>query len=100
MVYLGCLRAGTPFVPINPSCTATEVGYYVRDSGAQLFLCAPERLADLEGTAREAGAKEVHTFALDGESGSFQKLAVRENADPNTPAATVTGEEPLAAILY
>jgi len=100
MLYLGCLRAGTPFVPINPTCTATEVGYYVRDSGAELFLCEPERLGDLEETARGAGAKHVHTFALDGKSGSFQKLAARVGAEAGTRSVTVTGEDPLAAILY
>src|SRR5581483_8719615 len=98
-LYLGCLRAGAPLVPINPMCTATEVGYYVGDSGAELFLCAPERLAELETAARLSGASQVLTFALDGRSGSFQKLVDAAAPDPD-PAAAVEGAEPLAAILY
>jgi malonyl-CoA/methylmalonyl-CoA synthetase len=100
MLYLGCLRAGTPLVPINPSCTVGEVGYYVRDSGAEIFLCQPEHLAEVEGSARDAGARHVYTFALDGEAGSFQRLAAQAGASPDGPSARVNGQEPLAAILY
>jgi len=100
MLYLGCLRAGTTLVPINPSCTEKEIGYYLRDSGSEIFLCAPEHLAQLEGPAREAGARHVYSFALDGKSGSFQALAVQNPSNPDRLSATVEGAEPLAAILY
>src|SRR5581483_11667057 len=97
-LYLWCLRAGTPLVPINPSCTVAEVAYYVRDSGTALLLGAPERIAALEAASREAGARRVETLDVDGTSGTFQQRAAA--APPDFESVAVSGADPLAAILY
>lgn len=72
--YLGCLRAEAIIVPLNPAYTADEVAYYLDDSHPTLFICQPERLAELQPVAHAAGVGHVYTLAADGRSGSFQAL--------------------------
>lgn len=63
--YLGCLRAEAIIVPLNPAYTADEVAYYLDDSHPTLFICQPERLAELQPVAHAAGVDHVYTLATD-----------------------------------
>jgi malonyl-CoA/methylmalonyl-CoA synthetase len=95
--YLGCLRAGGAFLPLNPAYTADEVGYYLQDSRASLLLCQPERLDEMRPVAAKAGVFVVESLAVDGESGTFQQRLVTTPAElaPVAPTPDAT-----AAILY
>ena len=42
MVYLGVLKAGAVFLPLNAAYTAAEVDYFVQDAEPRLFLTDPE----------------------------------------------------------
>lgn len=94
-LYLGCLRAGAVFLPLNTAYTAAEISYFLGDAKPALFLCRPgsamngEQLALPEGTIRM-------TLAADG-SGSFADLIGSASAEF---ATTPRGGEDLAAILY
>ncbi|MCZ7653944.1 MAG: AMP-binding protein [Rhodocyclaceae bacterium] len=59
-LYLGCLRAGPVFLPLNPACQRREVEYFLDDAKPGLFVCRPETLERGAGTglggARAAGA--------------------------------------------
>ena len=48
MIYLGCLRAGAVFVPLNTAYTQTEIDYFLKDAEPKLFL------RDAEEFMREA----------------------------------------------
>ena len=40
ILYLGCLRAGAIFLPLNPAYTPVELDHFLRDSEPCLFVCA------------------------------------------------------------
>ena len=61
MIYLGVLKAGAVFLPLNPAYTKAEVDYFVHDAGprvfvtdAQVFRAEADAAADplLEAVAR------------------------------------------------
>src|SRR5262245_13869089 len=43
LVYLGCLRRGAIFVPLNPAYTDAETAYLLNDAAPRLFVCDPAR---------------------------------------------------------
>ncbi len=88
-LYLGCLRAGAVFVPLNTAYTPREVGYFLDDAAPRLLVCDPG--------ARDAFPADsaCETLGADG-AGSLALLADRaEMADPVPREA-----DDLAAILY
>lgn len=96
MLYLGCLRAGAIFLPLNTAYTAGELDYFMRDAAPALFVCDPLNRAAIADLASEAGVGSVETMGSDSD-GSLVELA-RESA---TQFATVDRDDSdLAAILY
>ena len=96
MLYLGCLRAGAIFLPLNTAYTAGELDYFMRDAAPALFVCDPMNRAAIADLASEAGVGCVETMGSDGD-GSLADLA-RESS---TRFATVDRDDSdLAAILY
>ena len=96
MLYLGCLRTGAIFLPLNTAYTAGELDYFMRDAAPALFVCDPMNRAAIAGLASEAGVGCVETMGSDGD-GSLADLA-RESS---TRFATVDRDDSdLAAILY
>ena len=51
MLYLGSLRAGAVYLPLNTAYTAGEIRYFLGDAEPTLFVCRPE----LEGQMAELG---------------------------------------------
>lgn len=39
MLYTACVQSGAVFLPLNPAYTATELSYFIEDSGAALMIC-------------------------------------------------------------
>jgi malonyl-CoA/methylmalonyl-CoA synthetase len=95
-LYLGTVRAGAVFLPLNPAYTPKEVGYFLGDSEASLFVCRPDTLEALRPVANAANVPRIETLGEDG-SGSLADAARR--FAPGFPTVEV---EPqcLAAILY
>ena len=56
-VYAACVQVGVVFLPLNTAYTAAEIGYFVTDSGARLFLCDPAREAAMAPVAGAASPK-------------------------------------------
>ncbi len=95
MLYLGTIRAGGVFLPLNTAYTPAEIGYFVGDAEPAVFVCDPARADVLAGTAQKAGAR-LHTLNQDGE-GSLSLLADQMPTDyANRPRE----DDDLAAILY
>jgi malonyl-CoA/methylmalonyl-CoA synthetase len=94
-LYAAAVQAGAVFLPLNTAYTAAEVGYFVEDSGAKLFLCDPARAGDLAPVAAAAGAA-LRTLGAAGE-GSFAEAAAA--GPPRTDVVARRGED-LAALLY
>ncbi len=100
-LYLGCLRAGAVYVPINTAYTPTEVAYFLKDASPRLFVCDPgaeQVFRDL--AAQEATAVDIRSLGVDGQGSLTDALAALD-PDPRQPIPVVerSGRD-LAAILY
>jgi malonyl-CoA/methylmalonyl-CoA synthetase len=94
-LYAACLKAGAVFLPLNTAYTPSELDYFVKDSGARLFVCDPAEADAMAPIAAATGAV-LETLAADG-SGSLSDLAAEQ---PAHFEAVPRGEDDLAALLY
>ena len=83
------------FLPLNTAYTASEVSYFVENSGARLLLCDDTKAEALAPVTAATGAA-LETLNDDG-SGSFTDLA---NPMPTSFPTVVRTEADLAAFLY
>jgi malonyl-CoA/methylmalonyl-CoA synthetase len=96
VLYLGCVRAGAIFLPLNPAYTAHELDYFMRDAQPTLFVCDPAQEGTIRPLAQAADVPRVETLGARGDGslplkaascvGSFETLDMADND--------------LAAILY
>ncbi|HEY6631382.1 MAG TPA: malonyl-CoA synthase [Rhizobiaceae bacterium] len=94
-LYLGCLRTGSIYLPLNPAYTPAEVGYFVSDAEPAVVICEPRGIAALR-TGLGQSATRIETLDATG-SGSLQTLA---NTMPAAFSTIEAGKDDLAAILY
>jgi malonyl-CoA/methylmalonyl-CoA synthetase len=94
-LYAACVQAGVIFLPLNPAYTASEVAYFVENSGARLLICDPGKETALKNIAAGASAR-LETLDTAG-GGSFAALA-----DGRTTTFDTVSRAPddLAAFLY
>lgn len=95
-LYLGCLRAGLVFLPLNPAYQRGEVEYFLNDARPGLFVCRPDALELAQELAWSARVPLVHDLGERGD-GSLVAAASAMSADFVTQA---TSGSDLAAILY
>jgi malonyl-CoA/methylmalonyl-CoA synthetase len=95
-LYLGCLRAGAIYLPINTAYTRGEVAYFAGDSEPALVICQPARLAEIAAVAQPVGARAVLTLGAAGEGTLAEAMAVESDRFETLPR----GPDDLAAILY
>jgi malonyl-CoA/methylmalonyl-CoA synthetase len=95
MLYLGTIRAGAVFLPLNTAYTPTEIAYFVGDAEPSVFVCDPANADALAGTAQKAGAR-LQTMDAHGE-GSLRNLA---DSMPDQFDTRPRDADDLAAILY
>ena len=75
-LYLGCLRAGVVFLPLNPAYTPVETAYFLTDADIALFVADAERLAampevpgvTLTDLAAQAGEADFADLPVDGDT--------------------------------
>ncbi|MFE1602579.1 malonate--CoA ligase [Methylobacterium sp. ID0610] len=95
-LYLGCVRAGAVFLPLNTAYTAAEIAYFLGDAEPALFVCDPGKLDALKPVAEAAGVPQVGTLDAAGE-GTMAAEAAGQTGDF---ADIARGPDDLAAILY
>ena len=94
-IYAACVQAGLIFLPLNTAYTASELSYFVEDSGARVLICDPKAQESLTPVAQTTDAQLETMDALG--SGSFAQKA----APQPTQFSTVPRKaEDLAAFLY
>jgi len=95
-VYLGCIRAGLIYLPLNTAYRRDELDYFLRDAEPRAIVCAPPLQPTLQELADAQGIE--HIFTLN-QSGSGSLL---EQADDSVGEfATVSCDaDDIAAILY
>ena len=96
LLYLGCVRAGAVFLPLNTAYTAAEISYFLGDAQPRVFVCEPQNLDKLTGVAKEAGVAHVLTLGTKRDGTLADKWAAAPATAPNVER----GADDLAAILY
>ena len=94
-LYAACIKAGIVFLPLNTAYTASELDYFISNSGAALFVCDPGTEATLTPIAEGHGIS-VMTLGTAGE-GSLAALA---DAAEARFAPVPRASDDLAALLY
>ena len=95
VLYLGTVRAGGVFLPLNTGYTPAEIEYFVGDAEPAVFVCDPSRREALQAAADAAGATVV-TLDARGQ-GTLTEAAA---AAPEAFATVVRTADDLAALLY
>src|SRR5512132_2737986 len=94
MLYLGTLRAGAVYLPLNTAYTAAEARYFLGDAEPALFVCRPALCESLAGIAAEIGVRNVETL------GERQDGSLMQRVFPASLRFEDVPRGDLAAILY
>lgn len=95
VLYLGTVRAGAVYLPLNTAYTLNELDYFIGDAEPSLVVCDPSKAEGLAPIAAKVKAR-VETLGPDGK-GSLTEAADKASRE----FATVAREnDDLAAILY
>ena len=94
--YLGCLRAGLVYLPLNTAYTADEVGYFLADARPRVVISSPEKVQIFSRLA--AGKTEPQLLSLN-DRGEGSAMEAFRKSQPESP---VCPRDPgdLAAVLY
>lgn len=95
-LYLGCLRAGAVFLPMNVAYQRHEIEHFLSDGRPRIFVCRPQSRALADELAAKADVPHVLELDDDG-GGSLAEAAAEQQERFDT--VTRRGED-LAAILY
>jgi len=95
MLYLGTVRAGAIFLPLNNAYTPTEIEYFIGDAKPAVFVCDPAKAESLRAVATVAGAR-LETLGTKSDGSLVEKAAAASINFSNA----ARGPEDLAGILY
>jgi malonyl-CoA/methylmalonyl-CoA synthetase len=96
VLYLGVLRAGCAFIPLNSAYKADEIAYFLGDAEPAVFVCTPAVFPSLSKVAFAAGTTFVFSLG-DDRTGTLLDRAAHFG-DVHEPVSRGTND--LAAILY
>ncbi|RYE33980.1 MAG: malonyl-CoA synthase [Hyphomicrobiales bacterium] len=100
MLYLGTVRAGAIFLPLNTAYTPAEIEYFLGDAQPAVFVCDPSKVEALRPYAEAAGAKLETLGVWRSPDVSAGTLADKVLATSAAFADVDRGPDDLAAILY
>ncbi|MEZ5572917.1 MAG: AMP-binding protein [Halioglobus sp.] len=95
-LYLGVIRAGMVFHPLNPAYTDAELQYFLQDASPSMLICDSSRAESLGALCKQAGTAHLLTLDMDG-SGTFMQ-AVRNCSIQFETVPTAADD--LAALVY
>src|SRR4051794_23392420 len=96
LVYLGCLRAGLAYLPLNSAYQEAEVAYFLENAEPRAVVAQPRSMEWLPMLAERLGIR--HVFSL-GTDGTGTLLDASEGAPQRFATVQRSGDD-LAAILY
>lgn len=95
-LYLGALRAGVVFHPLNTAYAFDEMRYFLANAEPRALICDPDRESDYQGLCAELGIEHLLTMDADGEGSFLDQLP-----QGTVEFATVSvRSDDLAALLY
>jgi malonyl-CoA/methylmalonyl-CoA synthetase len=95
-LYLGTLRAGLCYLPLNSAYQKGEITYFLGDAEPAVFVCDPARFAGYEAIAR--AAKVAHLLTLDSRGAGTLPDGLKDVAPHFAPRPV--GADDLAVIIY
>jgi malonyl-CoA/methylmalonyl-CoA synthetase len=95
-LYLGCLRAGAAYLPLNTAYTKAEVEYFLGDAEPAVAVCRPGQEDAFADIAARTGVRHVLSLGQ-ADDGTLPERA--KGLDPDFPTVPAEADE-LAAILY
>ena len=93
LLYLGALRAGAVYLPLNTAYTLAELDYFIGDAEPALVVCGPAAQAGVAGIARGAAVETL-------DAGGKGSLATRAAAAAARFDDVARDADDLASILY
>jgi malonyl-CoA/methylmalonyl-CoA synthetase len=100
MLYLGTIRAGGVFLPLNTGYTPAEIEYFLGDAEPRVFVCDPGKAAALTPIGEKAGARVETLGVWKSPDVSAGTLSDRTLAAPAQFDTVARGPDDLGAILY
>jgi len=94
--YLGTVRAGAVFLPLNTAYTGPEVEYFLGDAQPTVFVCDPAHKAALAPIAKAQGVAHLLTLDAAGQG----SLSTAADAAPTIFDDVARAPDDLAALLY
>ena len=95
-LYLGVLRAGLAYLPLNTAYQRGELGYFLKDAEPRVVVCRAQMLDTFTELAREAGQPKLFTLDEEGRGTFTDAVAKASDRFETVPAA----ENDLAVIIY
>ena len=96
LFYLGVLRAGFVYLPLNTAYQSAEIDYFIGDAQPSVVVCSSRNFSWVSRLAFTAGT--AHVFTLDDDrTGSLLERAARHS---DRHAVALRRDDDLAAILY
>ncbi|HYP86411.1 malonyl-CoA synthase [Variovorax sp.] len=96
LLYLGTLRAGYVFLPLNTAYQSAEIEYFIGNAEPAVVVCTSRNEAWVRPIAQAAGT--AHVFTLDDDRTGTLLQAAARCRDRHVPARRKADD--LAAILY
>jgi malonyl-CoA/methylmalonyl-CoA synthetase len=95
-LYLGTIRAGLVFHPLNTAYTEEELRYFLQDAGSAILVCDSARVDALQALCEDVGTTHLSTLDADG-AGTLAHGALRCSTEFETVS---TDAMDLAALVY
>jgi malonyl-CoA/methylmalonyl-CoA synthetase len=95
-LYLGVLRAGGCFLPLNTAYQETELGYFLRNAEPEVVIGRPESSPLFERLAQGSKVRRVLTLGARGE-GTFTD---QSKGAPSTFSGASTSSDDAAVLIY
>jgi malonyl-CoA/methylmalonyl-CoA synthetase len=95
-LYLGCIRAGFCFLPLNTAYQRGELAYFLQDAEPRVVVCRPQMLGTFQELTHESGSAHLYVLDADGR-GTLTDAIAGAKTDFAEPAL---GANDLAVIIY
>jgi malonyl-CoA/methylmalonyl-CoA synthetase len=95
-LYLGCLRSGVIYVPLNPAYQRGEIEHFMRDAQPRLFVCRPQTYEWVGALASQAHVPHVLQLDDTGSGETAEKAAQHSQFH----AIVASAPDDVATILY
>ena len=96
-LYLGCLRSGIVFVPLNPAFTPSELEYFFNDAKPKIVVSDRENLSQISSVATQCSIELVK--AIDSED-SNSLITSQESFDYSDRKIAEVAKDDPAVMIY